>query len=327
VDGQVIAHVSMEADEGTRAGVMFRNSVEADAAMAAALVYPDGEVRLNRRPVEGYVAAPEGNGGAKSAWVRLARAGEKVTAYRSKEGRFWQPVTSATVPLSEKVLAGLAVSTGANNRVTTATFDHVRVIPGTPAATYFDGATGPARGIVMVDGTMLAGSVDFVEAAGVKFWPRFDAQGKEMATPKDDGERKAQKANQLTFPLASVARVLFAPEPPELEKLAPVGVAGALLMSGDFVEGEVERLGYAHTLDLKSVLFGSKRMETNREVICAVLRGVAAEKGKWEVRVKDGSVIEAEDVAFEGEVVSVKGVTVGVVKVPVGEVLSVEAAR
>ena len=75
------------------------------------------------------------------------------------------------------------------------------------------------------------------------------------------------------------------------------------------------------------MLFGSKRLDVHRDVISATLRPVSAQKSAYEVRMRDGSVVQAEEVVFEGKLVNVKGATVGPLKVPVAELISIESNR
>jgi hypothetical protein len=137
-------------------------------------------------------------------------------------------------------------------------------------------------------------------------------------------QRTANTKTMLIFPQASIARLRFATEPPDLDKLAPGHGSGVLLMTGDFMEGEIEKFSYSHYLDVNSVVFGLKRLDVAHDAICAVLREVKAEPAAYGVRLRDGSMIWAKSVGFEGDVVAIDSPLAGMVKVPMGEMVSVE---
>src|SRR2546421_2804425 len=99
--------------------------------------------------------------------------------------------------------------------------------------------------------------------------------------------------------LANVARVRFAYEPPDVEKLVAPGATGVLVLGGDFLEAEVQRLGYGEYLDVNSVLFGSKRMSARGECISAVLHEVKPRSDAYEVRLRDGSIVHATRISFD----------------------------
>src|SRR5258706_14071679 len=111
-DGQIIAHVAkLDATHGpVVAGVMIRQSISADAAMAGACLYPNGEVRLPRRPTGSLPAFKHADEVAQQGWVRLTRRGDRLSAFRSTDGKYWQLVESQEVPMSRNVLIGIAAS-------------------------------------------------------------------------------------------------------------------------------------------------------------------------------------------------------------------------
>jgi hypothetical protein len=328
-DGQIIAHVASRGqdteDGGAMAGVVWRATLDADSPFASTLLYPTNEVRFNRRPTEGYVAGPERRQNPSAfEWVRLARNGNLFTASKSKDGRFWQPVKGQVVELPAKCLVGLFVAAGTNAHLLSATFDHVQLIAGTPGPTYFDAAVGPESGLVFVDGTMLAGLPRAIVDGNVQLMPRYSPDGRKLSWPLTEEQRTANTKAILTFPQASVARLRFNIEPPDLDKLAPGHGSGVLLMTGDFMEGEIEKFSYSHYLDVNSVVFGAKRLDVAHDAICAVLREVKAEPAAYQVRLRDGSIIEARSVIFEGTVIKVESALAGVVKFPVAEIVSIE---
>ncbi|HEY7115635.1 MAG TPA: hypothetical protein VH475_03555 [Tepidisphaeraceae bacterium] len=295
-DGQIIAHVSKldMAHGAVVAGVMMRQSLAPDALMAGACLYPSGQVRLSRRP---YGVAPEFKDGDPvpdaAAWVRLARRGDEVSAFQSADGKFWQLVETRKVPIGGRILVGVCAWTTGNSWTGSARIDSVRVVAGTPALTWFaDG--GPLReGIVLRDGNVVACRVLSMDNSSV----RYERGGKELSTPVD-----------------RVARLVFSPVPPDLA--APGDRHGVLLSSGDFIEGDVERVARQPVewprepqlkATVRSLLFGSRSFEVARDVICVDLAEVAPAAANYEVRTTDGSVIRARTVVLRSGSITVDG--------------------
>ena len=336
-DGQIIAHIvppvapaadALDAAPTPMAGVMFRASLDPDSPFAATLIYPTHETRFNRRPIEGYASGPEHKPNVLPyEWVRLARSGKHFTASRSRDGRFWLPMPGQAIDLPAKSLVGLFVAAGTNAALAAATFDHVRLLPGTPALTYFDGAIGPDSGVVLTDGTMLAGRPRSLADGSVLLFPRFARDGRKLEWPTTEAERAAAKADYLTLPQTAVARLRYAPEPPSLDPFNPAHAPGVLLMAGDFMECEVVRFSYGQYLDLNSVVFGAKRLDAAREVICAVLSEPKPEKPSYDIRLRDGSFLPAKSFSLAGEMIQVESPLAGTLKYPLTELLSIESVR
>jgi regulation of enolase protein 1 (concanavalin A-like superfamily) len=122
------------AAQWSKAGVMIRSSLAADAAHAFALVSVANGTGFQRRSLPGntsahssgpYVTAPQ--------WVRLVRTGTTLTAYTSTDGRAWKLIGSDTIALGHTAYVGLAVTSQEPTRRTTAEVSQVALIsPGLP---------------------------------------------------------------------------------------------------------------------------------------------------------------------------------------------------
>jgi len=112
--GTIVAKVDSVAntDPFAKAGVMIRNTIDADSANASVLVTPENGVRFQFRNsaggitdrffVEGIVA-PQ--------WVKLERTvGGLVRAYYSADGAAWTQVGLTTVSMNTPMYIGLAVT-------------------------------------------------------------------------------------------------------------------------------------------------------------------------------------------------------------------------
>src|SRR4051794_1624403 len=134
-DGTLVAHVAtvQNVASWTKAGVMIRNTLDANSAYALMLVSAAKGSAFQYRTNAG-VAAAGVNTGASAAplWLKLTRAGTTVSGYQSTDGNTWTLVGSATIALNSSVYVGLAVSSHTTAATATATFDNVALGSGGP---------------------------------------------------------------------------------------------------------------------------------------------------------------------------------------------------
>ena len=62
-------------------------------------------------------------------WVRLARKGDTITAYKSADGVNWTQTGSDRFKMGKRIYVGLGVSSWNNSQLATSIFDNVKVIP------------------------------------------------------------------------------------------------------------------------------------------------------------------------------------------------------
>src|SRR5205085_1426837 len=100
-----------------------RESLAADAAQATMIVSPGKGLAFQRRPVTGGASvSTAGGSGTAPYFVKLTRAGNTITAFKSATGAVWTAVGSATIALPPTVYVGLAVSSHVAGALATATF-------------------------------------------------------------------------------------------------------------------------------------------------------------------------------------------------------------
>ena len=131
-DGTIVARVSTVGvgDAWGKAGIMLRSSLDPSSVHAFLFVTPGGAngVAFQRRASEAAATAhTDGGGGAAPVWLRLARRGGIVTAWRSDDGQSWTLLGSDVVAMGEVLHAGLAVTSHDVGAPLTATFDNVDV--------------------------------------------------------------------------------------------------------------------------------------------------------------------------------------------------------
>ena len=113
-------------NQWAKAGVMFRESIAANAKQVDMIVSPAKGVAMQFRAATGGSTVHAGGAaGAAPGWVRLTREGDSFTAAWSKDGLTWTTIGSATVSMPHSILVGLAVTSHNTSATAAASFDDV----------------------------------------------------------------------------------------------------------------------------------------------------------------------------------------------------------
>jgi hypothetical protein len=133
-DGTIVARVvSVQGGSGyVTAGVMIRETLDAastNAYTADWVAY--GSLYFTERASTGAsTTALTSLTGAPPYWVKVVRSGNSFSSYASTDGVTWTQLgTSQTINMAQNVSIGLAVNSGSNTALATATFDNVAVTP------------------------------------------------------------------------------------------------------------------------------------------------------------------------------------------------------
>jgi len=130
-DGGISARVASQTNSSpwAKAGVMLRQSSDANAAFYYAMVTPGNGVSVQYRPSAGAaVVWLLSTSGATPAYLEVARAGNSFTAYTSSDGLSWSAIPGSTVSLSlssTRLRGGAATSHNPAN-LSTVTVDSVK---------------------------------------------------------------------------------------------------------------------------------------------------------------------------------------------------------
>jgi hypothetical protein len=139
-NGEIVARVLsvQNTDPGAKAGIMIRETLDANARHAFMSLTPSGALFRARSNVQityadASIRAPY--------WVRLVRGGSRhneITAYESVDGITWVQLAPPVVmsDLATDVYIGLAVTSHTEGQLNTSMFDNVLIIGG--------GTPGPA---------------------------------------------------------------------------------------------------------------------------------------------------------------------------------------
>lgn len=132
-DGEIIARISALQNTGTssRVGVMIRESLAANSKQIFAGMTGSNAYRWSRRTSTGGNTSNSnyGTGTVPNTWVRLVRAGNTFTAYKSTNGTSWTSMGSTTLPFSSSCYIGQAVGSGSDTTLNTSQFGNVSVAP------------------------------------------------------------------------------------------------------------------------------------------------------------------------------------------------------
>jgi hypothetical protein len=152
------------------------------------------------------------------------------------------------------------------------------------------------RGIMLRNGTFIAGSVRLVSEAGVKFSYRGDIE--------------------YPVPVHQVARTVFRVSPRNAILSDPALPAGALLGNGDFLEGQVQ-LGSGRSVKVSSVLLGLRSFSLDSSDLAAlVLNEPNPTPAPYQLRLADNSVIVAKSIKVEQQEVSIVEPIIGALRIP-----------
>jgi regulation of enolase protein 1 (concanavalin A-like superfamily) len=110
-----------------KAGVMIRNTLDANSANVATLVTAANGINLAyRSSAGGSSSETKITGLAAPYWVRIVRSDSSFSSYRSSDGTTWTQIgTTRTISMNSTVYVGLALTSHANGTATTAVFDNI----------------------------------------------------------------------------------------------------------------------------------------------------------------------------------------------------------
>jgi endonuclease/exonuclease/phosphatase family metal-dependent hydrolase len=143
-DGSIVTRVTgLEYVNGwTKAGVMLRESLNANSRHAFMLVSPANGLAFQRRTSTGGSSySTSGGSGRAPYWVKLTRSGSTFTAYKSADGTSWTKIGSQSISMTSTIYAGVAVTSHVSGTLATGTFASTSVVAG-PVSSSTSGTTG-----------------------------------------------------------------------------------------------------------------------------------------------------------------------------------------
>jgi regulation of enolase protein 1 (concanavalin A-like superfamily) len=130
-DGSITTRVVSltNTDPWAKAGVMIRESLDANARHALVAVTQGNGVAFQRRTeTSGTSANTSGASVSAPYWVRLTRSGNSFSAFQSPDGSTWTQIGSAvTIAMASSVYVGLALTSHDNAVLATVQFDSLSI--------------------------------------------------------------------------------------------------------------------------------------------------------------------------------------------------------
>ncbi len=129
-NGSITARVDSVQNTNTwaKAGVMIRESTAASSKHAMVIMNPGASVSLQRRTTTaGASASTTLDGNSFPHWVRLTRNGDTLTGFQSSNGTNWTQIGSISIPMSQQVLIGLAVTSHNSGTLCEAVYSNVTI--------------------------------------------------------------------------------------------------------------------------------------------------------------------------------------------------------
>jgi phospholipase/lecithinase/hemolysin len=130
-DGTIIGRVTsiQESDGYAKAGLMFRESLSPGAANVMVFMDASFLVDFQNRQISGGVSSYiPGISNAPPCWLKLQRSGNTFSGYGSPDGINWAFLGSVSIPMTQIVYVGLAVTAHNNALLNSATFDNVQLV-------------------------------------------------------------------------------------------------------------------------------------------------------------------------------------------------------
>jgi hypothetical protein len=152
-NGQIIVRVtSIQNTHGwAKAGVMFRETLNANSKQASVVITPSNGIVFIRRSSTGASASGTFvSGPAAPYYLKLIRNGSTLSAYRSSNGTTWTSIGSSTISMASSLYVGLAVC-AKNMVLNTSTFTNVTLSTSTSSTL----AAGPGTETLMADGAVM----------------------------------------------------------------------------------------------------------------------------------------------------------------------------
>jgi hypothetical protein len=132
-DGEIKARIRTLPDTGgtARVGVMIRESLTSRSKYAFMGADNDGTFRWQQRSSTAHnpSSSTHDAGNAPSLWVRLVRADNTLTGYKSTDGVNWMQIGSHSITMGSNIYIGLAVTSGSADTLNTSVFENVTVLP------------------------------------------------------------------------------------------------------------------------------------------------------------------------------------------------------
>jgi hypothetical protein len=289
-DGQFTAHLASLGPQTFNewGGILLRGSLDPSAPMVGAVLNAQGEIRLPFRRDAGREPWGDTTTGEVPLWLRLTRRGEVVYTAMSTDGTEWSTIAESRFKALTNVLVGLVGSGGTEKSAGTAVVDNVSITPLPSSAEVLP------PGLVLQGGSLLVGTINHFS---------FDP------TSSETSGDLIRNGKPVPINRSLIAAVITLPiERSKLEENA--AKTGVLMKNGDIMDGDVTGIGFDQ-ITVSSVVLGISTYRTAEARAC-FLRPIQPQRAAYEVRLRDGSILNATAItgdASEIIITDVSGLT------------------
>ncbi len=155
-DGTIVARVVSVSSTYAQAGVMIRETLNANATCMFVADYTGGMGTYYRTTTGANLGSAGGPATPLPYWVMLVRSGNGFSGYSSSDGINWVQIgTTETISMATTVYIGLGVTSGSTSTLYSATFDNVSVsstASPAPVITGVSATTGSIGSQVVISG-------------------------------------------------------------------------------------------------------------------------------------------------------------------------------
>jgi len=171
-DGTIYARVaSMDStDPWAKAGVMMRNTLDANSANVTTVVTPSSGASFQYRSTAGGSSSfVNVSGIAAPYWVMISRIGNTFTSYISPDGATWTTVGSQTITMNSTIYVGMVVTSHNTSLLCTGTFSNLAIVP----TVYWGSAD--IGSVPYAGASFYSNAVASVAGSGADIWGTSDA--------------------------------------------------------------------------------------------------------------------------------------------------------
>ncbi len=290
-DGQFTTRLASLDGQGEDpwSGIHFRDSLDPQGADCAAVLNGQGQIRMPFRHEAHKDDWGTSTNGDAPIWLRFTHRGNTIFISTSADGNDWNIVDERPFKTIDNPLVGLASHCFGDKSKITSTFDNVSLTPLPSSAQVL-----PA-GVLLQGGSILAGHFNHLS---------FDPSAGDNNGEFERGDKKMEMAR------SSIAAIVSLPI--ERSQLADFSSkTGILMRNGDTMDGDVTEVS-RDQVSVSSVLLGLTTYRPG-EVRAAFVAPQQTKPGTYEVRLRDGSILNATAVSGDANeivITDVSGVTI-----------------
>jgi hypothetical protein len=294
----VVRIIRIPQGPAAKAGLMFRTSLKPDAPniFIALTAAGGGMFQYRQQPADETVEIQRPDLFVPQ-WLKLKRQGNRMSAWKSGNGRRWTLIQELDLPMEDELFAGLAVTGTSPNPLAERQFticDNLQAGWSLP--------TNPYRPVVHLhSGSAITGRIRDGSDSEVNFMGPL---------PKSP------------LALNAVSRIDFQWVPYRYASFLNEARPGILLANGDFIEGEFKGVQEQHAI-LSSVLVGVRTYDLNQDVLSVVLRRPTQRQYTFEISTIDGSRWLAADLQFGRNELILRETAVGTCRLPIYELAEI----